>query len=153
MAPEVIHSVGHGKGVDYWALGVLVFEMICGDSPFEDPNNNHLNVYRNIEMGKLNFPSWLTDRAGIDLVRRLLIKSQTKRLGCLKGGAQDVMDHPWFKDTSFPQILEGHAQPPIVPKMKDDLDTSNFYPIDSDNRIVPYVRTGKAYEKEWDKEF
>jgi len=153
MAPEVIHSVGHGKGVDYWALGVLIFEMICGDSPFEDPNNNHLNVYKNIELGRLNFPNWLDDRAGIDLVRRLLIKSQTKRLGCLKGGADDVKRHPWFKDLSFEGIMDGTAQPPIVPSMKDDLDISNFYPIDSDNRIISYTRTGKPYEKEWEKEF
>jgi hypothetical protein len=90
-------------------------------------------------------------------VRRLLVKSQTKRLGCLKGGADDVKSHAWFQSNnhhvSFAGILDGTVTPPIVPLMKDDLDTSNFYPIDSDNRIVPYVRTGKAYEKEWDKEF
>ena len=86
-------------------------------------------------------------------MRRLLVKSQTKRLGCLKGGSQDVQAHPWFKDIDFDDILEGKAKPPIVPAMKDDLDTSNFYPIDSDNRIVPYIKTGKPYEKEWDKEF
>lgn len=153
MAPEVIHSVGHSKGVDYWALGVLIFEMICGDSPFEDPNNNHLNVYKNIELGKLNIPHWLEDKNGIDLIRRLLVKSQTKRLGCLKGGANDIKKHAWFETTSFENILNGTAKPPIVPVMKNDLDTSNFYPIDSDNRIVPYVKTGKPYEKEWDKEF
>ena len=95
----------------------------------------------------------MEDKGGIDLIRRLLVKSQTKRLGCLKGGSDDIKGHPWFRSISFDSILDGSAQPPIVPQMKNDLDTSNFYPIDSDNRIVTYVKTGKAYEKEWEKEF
>ena len=101
----------------------------------------------------LNFPLWLNDDAGVDLIRRLLVKSQTKRLGCLKSGAADVKNHQWFAKINFKLLLEGKVTPPIVPRMKDPLDTSNFYPIQDDHHIVKYHPTGKSFEAEWDKEF
>ena len=96
---------------------------------------------------------WLNDNAGIDLIRRLLVKSQTKRLGCLKSGAAGVKNHEWFAKINFQSLLDGTATPPIVPRMKDDLDTSNFYPIETDHHIVKYHPTGKSFEREWDREF
>merc|ERR1712032_930284 len=78
MAPEIIHSWGHGKGVDVWALGVLIYEMLCGRNPFEDPSNSHSAVYRNISKGHIVFPPWLRDHQGKQLIRLMLVRQPSK---------------------------------------------------------------------------
>lgn len=153
MAPEMIHSMGHAKGVDYWALGVLIYEMICGSNPFEDATGNHALVYRNIDQGKVVFPQWLNDEDGKKIVKNLLVRNQAKRLGCGIKGADDLKVHPWFSSTDFKGIHDYTVTPPIQPPLTDPLDTSNFYPIEDDGSVMSYTNTGLEYEDVWDKEF
>ena len=81
LAPEIILSKGHGKAVDWWALGILMYEMLAGYPPFydEDP----LGIYQKILEGKIKFP-WHFDRHSKDLIKKLLTADLTKRLGNLK---------------------------------------------------------------------
>ena len=106
MAPEMIHSMGHAKGVDYWALGVLIYEMICGSNPFEDPSGNHGNVYKNIDQGHVVFPQWLQDEDGKKVIKHLLVRNQAKRLGCGIDGSEDLKKHPWFANISFKAVYD-----------------------------------------------
>merc|ERR1712113_21021 len=79
--------------VDWWALGILVYEMLAGYPPFydEDP----LGIYQKILEGKIKFP-WHMDRHSKDLIKKLLTADLTKRIGNLKGGADDIKKHKWF---------------------------------------------------------
>lgn len=153
MAPEMIHSMGHAKGVDYWALGVLIYEMICGSNPFEDPSGNHALVYRNIDQGQIVFPQWLQDEDGKNIIRELLVRNQAKRLGCGIKGAGDLKSHDWFATVSFQGVHDYKVKPPIQPTLTDPLDTSNFYPIEDDADVLCYTNTGLEHENVWDKEF
>ena len=90
LAPEVIQSKGHNKAVDWWALGILIYEMLAGYPPFFD--ENHFGIYQKILAGKIEWPSVISKIAR-DLIRRLLVKDRTKRLGSMKGGSQDVKAH------------------------------------------------------------
>lgn len=153
MAPEVIHSMGHSKGVDFWALGVLIYEMLCGSNPFEDPSNDHSAVYRNITRGIFAFPKWLRDTRGKEIIRSILVLNPAKRLGCGKGGVDDIKKHPWFATTDFNKILQEQVQPPIKPVLRDPLDISNFYPIEADNSVIKYNNLGMEHDKVWEKEF
>ena len=87
LAPEIILSKGHGKAVDWWALGILMYEMLAGYPPFydEDP----LGIYQKILEGKIKFP-WHFDRHSKDLIKKLLTADLTKRLGNLKVRARPV---------------------------------------------------------------
>ncbi len=123
LAPEIIQSKGHGKAVDWWALGVLLFEMLAGYPPFFD--DNPFGVYEKILAGRVHFPSHFNKDAK-DLVRKLLAQDRTKRLGNLKGGAQDVKDHPYFSDIDWEALLEKKVRPPIGVKTKGEGDASNF---------------------------
>lgn len=139
LAPEIILSKGHGKAVDWWALGILVYEMLAGYPPFydEDP----LGIYQKILEGKIKFP-WHMDRHSKDLVKKLLTADLTKRIGNLKGGAEDIKKHKWFanqqsSDTNiFVRLAEDHTKetPPIKPEVSDESDTSQFenYPDSAD---------------------
>lgn len=153
MAPEMIHSMGHSKGVDYWALGVLIYEMLCGSNPFEDPKGNHGAVYRNIDQGNVVFPDWQEDMEGKQIIRALLARNQTKRLGCGIRGAGELKAHPWFAATNFQDVLDYNVNPPIRPHLADQLDTSNFYPIDDDESVSAYKSSGMDHEAVWEKEF
>ena len=84
LAPEIILSKGHCKAVDWWALGILMYEMLAGYAPFydEDP----LGIYQKILEGKLKFP-WHFDRHSKDLIKKLLTADLSKRLGNLKARA------------------------------------------------------------------
>lgn len=81
LAPEIIQSKGHGKPVDWWALGILIFEMLAGYPPFFD--DNPFGIYEKILAGRIYFPSHI-DPAAKDLIKKLLTADRTKRLGNLK---------------------------------------------------------------------
>jgi serine/threonine protein kinase len=102
LAPEIIQSKGHSKSVDWWSLGILIFEMMAGYPPFYD--DNHFGIYEHILAGKVQYPAYFENTAK-DLVKKLLVIDRTKRLGNLKGGAEDVKKHKWFRTTDWQGLL------------------------------------------------
>ncbi|KAJ1974958.1 cAMP-dependent protein kinase catalytic subunit [Dimargaris xerosporica] len=123
LAPEIIQSKGHGKAVDWWALGILIFEMLAGYPPFFD--DNPFGIYEKILAGRIAFPSHF-DPAAKDLIRRLLTADRTKRLGNLKDGPADIKRHRWFQAVEWDALLACKVNAPIVPSYRHLGDTSNF---------------------------
>jgi protein kinase A len=75
LSPELVIGKGHHKGVDYWALGILIYEMLCGYSPFQDPKNqDQVAICKNILRMKVEFPSYMVDSDAKDLILKLLTK-------------------------------------------------------------------------------
>ncbi|XP_027866841.1 cAMP-dependent protein kinase catalytic subunit PRKX isoform X1 [Xiphophorus couchianus] len=136
LAPEVIQSKGHGRAVDWWALGILVFEMLAGYPPFFD--DNPFGIYQKILSGKLEFPRHL-DFYVKDLIKKFLVIDRARRLGNMKNGADDVKKHRWFKTVDWEAVPLRKLKPPIVPKVSHEGDTSNFdmYPDDDWKKDPP----------------
>ncbi|KAM8895478.1 cAMP-dependent protein kinase catalytic subunit PRKX [Lycaon pictus] len=136
LAPEVIQSKGHGRAVDWWALGILIFEMHSGFPPFFD--DNPFGIYQKILAGKIDFPRHL-DFSVKDLIRKLLVVDRTRRLGNMKNGADDVKRHRWFRTVDWEAVPQRKLKPPIVPKLCGEGDTSNFeaYPENDWNTAPP----------------
>lgn len=130
IAPEVLLNKGHGKPVDWWTLGILIYEMIVGYPPFvdEDP----MGIYQKILSGKIIFPK-IFDRNGKSLVKKLLTADLGKRYGNLRNGVGDVKNAKWFRDINWELLTEKGIPPPHKPQVTSECDTSNFedYP-DSD---------------------
>lgn len=123
LAPEIIQSKGHNKAVDWWALGILIYEMLAGYPPFYD--DNPFGIYEKILSGKIEWARHL-DPIAKDLIKKLLVQDRTKRLGNMKCGAEDLKRHRWFKGVDWQDVLLRKLKPPIVPKVANDGDTSNF---------------------------
>ncbi|KAK4038100.1 kinase-like domain-containing protein [Parachaetomium inaequale] len=125
IAPEVIKGSGHTSAVDWWTLGILVYEMLYGTTPFKGKNRNA--TFANILREDIPFP----DHAGApqisnlckSLIRKLLIKDENRRLGA-RAGASDIKTHPFFRTTQWALIR--HMKPPIVPHQGRGIDTVNF---------------------------
>ncbi|XP_018567559.1 protein kinase DC2 [Anoplophora glabripennis] len=123
LAPEIIQSKGHNKAVDWWALGVLVYEMLAGYPPFYD--DNPFGIYEKILSGKIEWPKHL-DPVAKDIIKKLLVQDRTKRLGNMKCGADDVKRHRWFKGIDWQDVALRKLAPPVVPKIMYEGDASNF---------------------------
>ncbi|CAK4248092.1 unnamed protein product [Aphanomyces euteiches] len=123
LAPEIILNRGHDKAVDYWALGILIYELIAGTVPFyaDDP----MQVYSLVLTGNIKFPAFFS-RTCIDLVQKLLTQNPVRRLGNLKHGVGDIMNHRWFSGYDWDGLVHGKITPPIVPQLKNNMDSSNF---------------------------
>lgn len=137
LAPEIIQSKGHNKAVDWWALGILIYEMLAGYPPFFD--DNPFAIYEKILAGKIDWPRHI-DPVAKDLIKKLLVQDRTKRLGNMKNGAEDVKRHRWFKGTNWDDLYNKRVKPPLSPKVNYDGDTQNFdeYP-DRENKKAPPV--------------
>jgi len=146
IAPEVLLNKGHGKPVDWWTLGILIYEMIVGYPPFvdEDP----MGIYQKILSGKIVFPK-LFDKNAKGLVKKLLTADLGKRYGNLKNGVDDIKQHKWFKDLNWEDLVEKKIAAPFKPSVKGDADTSNFddYP-DSDEQ-PPTVNASQDPFQNW----
>jgi len=127
LAPEIIQSKGHGKAVDWWALGILIFEMLAGYPPFFD--DNPFGIYEKILGGRIQFPSHF-DQNAKDLIRKLLAADRTRRLGNLKGGASDIKNHKWFKGVDWDQLYQKRIIAPIIPEVEHEGDTNYFEKYD-----------------------
>ncbi|KAJ2613456.1 cAMP-dependent protein kinase catalytic subunit [Coemansia sp. RSA 1365] len=123
LAPEIIQSKGHGKAVDWWALGILIFEMLAGYPPFYD--DNPFGIYEKILEGKLVFPAFFST-ASKDLIQRLLTPDVSKRLGNLQGEGREVKAHPWFAMIDWDVLVCRQVPAPIVPPHRHPGDTCNF---------------------------
>jgi len=123
LAPEIILSKGYNKAVDWWALGVLIYEMAAGYPPFfaDQP----IQIYEKIVSGKVRFPSHFTSDLK-DLLRNLLQVDLTKRFGNLKNGVNDIRGHKWFSSTDWIAIYSRKVEAPFIPKCKGPGDSSNF---------------------------
>lgn len=126
LAPEVLlDEQGYTKMVDFWSLGVLVFEMCCGWSPFYAEDTQQM--YKNIAFGKVRFPRDALSAEGRSFVKGLLNRNPAHRLGAKKD-AEELMDHPFFNDVDWVALGKKTIAPPFKPKLKGELDTSNFDP-------------------------
>merc|ERR1719446_740973 len=125
IAPEVLLNKGHGKGVDWWTLGILTYEMLAGQPPFvdEDP----MGIYQQILNGKLNFPRYMEHNVK-SLLKKILVADLTKRYGCRTNGVQDIKKHKWFGDLNWENLLNRELTGPIIPEVNGASDTSNFDP-------------------------
>ena len=148
LAPEIILNKGHGKPVDWWTCGILLYEMIAGIDPFSD--DDPMMVYQKILKGKIKFPSGFDSNAK-SLIKHLLDSDLTKRYGNLKNGVKDITGHRFFKNLEWDKLLKKELPPPYVPKVKSNDDISNFsaYP-DSDNP-APQIKKDEDPFLDWFK--
>ena len=123
MAPEIILNKGHDKAVDWWTLGILIYEMLVGYPPFEgaDP----MALYKNIVANELTFPSMLGQQA-LEMIKGLLTSDPAERLGNQKDGADDIKRHTFHKKIVWPSLFQKKIEAPFKPVIKSAMDASNF---------------------------
>ena len=112
---------GHDYTVDWWALGILIYEMIVGIPPFFHKNKH--KMYHFIKESKVNFPDPERHKISVsaeaqDLISRLLDKNKKSRLGA--NGIEEIMSHPWFSTIDTTKLVEKQLVPPYKPEIKED---------------------------------
>ncbi|PTB66006.1 serine/threonine protein kinase, AGC family [Trichoderma citrinoviride] len=123
LAPELLKGEGYGKTVDWWTLGVLLYEMLTGLPPFYDENTNEM--YRKILTAPLNFPGYdVVPPAARDLLTKLLERDPSKRLGV--NGSTEIKSHPFFHGIDWKKLLQRKYEPAFKPNVANALDTGNF---------------------------
>ncbi|CAH0488265.1 unnamed protein product [Peronospora farinosa] len=122
IAPELIRRVSYGKAVDYWSLGILIFEMLAGYTPFYHANRKR--NFQNIVKLPLRFPSEFSDDAR-SLLRGLICRNPAKRLGSGPCSAQEIMDHPFFSDVDWEKLYKRDVPVPFRPVVKSDGEVNN----------------------------
>ncbi|KAI8721018.1 CAMP-dependent protein kinase type 1 [Fusarium sp. LHS14.1] len=143
LAPEVVSNKGYNKSVDWWSLGILIYEMLCGYTPFWD-SGSPMKIYENILKGKVKYPAYVNADAQ-NLLERLITADLTKRLGNLYGGPADVKNHPWFAEVTWDRLARKDIDAPYTPPVKAGAgDASQFdrYPEDPEK----YGQTGGSDE-------
>ncbi|KAF8351291.1 AGC/RSK protein kinase [Amanita rubescens] len=122
IAPEVIAAQGHTAAVDWWTLGILIYEMIYATTPFKGQERNE--TFNNIRTGMVYFrDSPRMSHAGKECITRLLDKDERMRLGS-KSGASEVKQHKWFVKINWGLLR--NTRPPIVPAASRATDAVNF---------------------------
>lgn len=130
FAPELLQEAGHNHQVDWWAIGVLIYEMVIGFPPFY--NKIQKKMFELIVNSPPKFPD--AERHGIavsdeliDLIKGLLAKNPEYRLGA--GGVAEITSHPWFADIDQEALLKKEIEMPWKPSLSEDLEElSGFDP-------------------------
>lgn len=140
MAPEILMRTGHGKAVDWWSLGALMYDMLTGSPPFTSTNRK--KTIEKILKSKLNFPPYLTNEAR-NLMKKLLKKNPEERLGGGKDDSRPIKQHPFFRHINWKDLAERKIEPPFKPNITGDEDVSHFdskftrqTPVDSPDDTV-----------------
>lgn len=121
-----------------WSLGILIYEMLCGYTPFWD-SGSPMRIYENILKGKIKYPAYIVPEAQ-DLLQRLITADLTKRLGNLYGGSADVKSHPWFHEVTWDRLARKDIDAPYTPSVKAGTgDASQFdnYPEEQEKYGTP----------------
>ncbi|XP_023660120.1 protein kinase C epsilon type isoform X2 [Paramormyrops kingsleyae] len=125
IAPEILQELEYGPSVDWWALGVLMYEMMAGQPPFEADNEDDL--FESILHDDVLYPVWLSKEA-VSILKAFMTKSPNKRLGCVaaQGGEEAIKIHPFFREIDWLQLEQRKIKPPFKPRIKTKRDVNNF---------------------------
>ncbi|XP_017838908.1 atypical protein kinase C isoform X2 [Drosophila busckii] len=133
IAPEILRGEDYGFSVDWWALGVLLYEMLAGRSPFdiagasENPDQNTEDYLFQVILEKtIRIPRSLSVKAA-SVLKGFLNKNPADRLGCHRESAfMDIVNHPFFKVIDWEMLERKQVSPPFKPRLDSDRDLANF---------------------------
>ncbi|KAK9473046.1 uncharacterized protein V1510DRAFT_364399 [Dipodascopsis tothii] len=123
MAPEIIDNQKYTRSVDWWAFGVLIYQMLLGQSPFRGDDEEE--IFDSILSDEPLYPIHMA-RESVSILQQLLTRDPWRRLGSGPGDAEEVMAHPYFANINFDDIYHKRVRPPFVPTISSPTDTSNF---------------------------
>jgi hypothetical protein len=149
FSPELIASSGHTNALDWWTLGILMFELMSGNPPFESAYP--MQIYSKVMKGinKVQFPPKCQGPVG-DLIKALLKKEPSERLPMRPGGIQNIKNHKWYQGFDWEMCKSGELDVPYKPIVKDKKDIANFTARKEDMpKQIEYADDGTG----WDKEF
>ncbi|KAI6189657.1 Protein kinase C [Aphelenchoides bicaudatus] len=125
IAPEILQEMEYGFSVDWWALGVLLYEMCAGQPPFEADNEDDL--FEAILHDDVLYPVWLS-REAVNILKAFMTKNPLRRLGCVQSqGSEDaIRAHPFFREIDWDALEARKVKPPFKPRIKNRRDVNNF---------------------------
>ena len=123
MAPEILLDMPYGFEIDWWAFGILIYQMLLQQSPFRGEDEDE--IYDAILADEPLYPVHMP-RDAVSLIQGLLTKDRSARLGYGANGAQDIKNHSYFADVIWGDIFLKRVKPPFIPTIKSSMDTSNF---------------------------
>ncbi|CCO29181.1 classical protein kinase C [Rhizoctonia solani AG-1 IB] len=123
MAPEILLEQRYGRAVDWWAFGVLTYEMLLGQSPFRGDDEDE--IFDAILEDEPLYPITMP-RDAVSILQRLLTRDPNKRLGSGPTDAEEIKAHPFFNTVNFDDVLGKRIPPPYYPTISSAHDTSNF---------------------------
>ncbi len=136
LAPEILTRSGHGRAADWWSLGALLYEMLCGMPPFYSRNRDRL--FQKILQAELRIPKSFSAPAR-EILAGLLDRNPQTRLGSTNDAAE-VKAHAWFADIDWIALEERRVVPPFKPQVVTVTDTANFDPEFTNMPVRSYIR-------------
>jgi serine/threonine protein kinase len=145
LAPEIVMSKGYDVGVDYWALGCLLYELYLARTPFQAEYTT--KIFQNIIAAEkvLSFPRGM-DPQHVALIKKLLTVNPAFRLGTLSGGIGDILRDPFFSSLDWSAITSQQLPSPYSPPISGALDASNFGEYEEEEDVPQYVGTQEFFE-------
>nr|XP_026495513.1 atypical protein kinase C isoform X3 [Vanessa tameamea]XP_026495514.1 atypical protein kinase C isoform X3 [Vanessa tameamea] len=141
IAPEILRGEEYGFSVDWWALGVLTYEMLAGRSPFDiahaadNPDQNTEDYLFQVILEKtIRIPRSLSVKAA-SVLKGFLNKNPVERLGCGEAGFLDIVNHPFFKSIEWEMLELKQVVPPFKPRLEGERDLANFPPEFTDEPV------------------
>jgi p70 ribosomal S6 kinase len=133
MAPEIIEGKGHGKAVDWWSTGILLYEMLAGVPPFRAKSRSQLQ--QQIVGAKPKYPKFLSTNA-LNLLKGLLTRDPAKRLGSDAQGSAAIKAHPFFRGISWSKLEARELESKFKPAVRSSCSVENFDKIWTDQKPV-----------------
>lgn len=129
ISSKIVSQQRYNKSVDWYALGVLIYEMLAGLPPYHQTETNHLVLYEKIMQGPryIRWPTAFHENA-TDLIMRLMESDPSRRYGNLHHGAGDVFAHPWFREVIWDKLSNREIPAPYLPRIQGDGDASAYVP-------------------------
>lgn len=120
---QILLDKKYGRAVDWWAFGVLIYQMLLQQSPFRGEDEDE--IYDAILADEPLYPISMP-RDSVTILQKLLTRDPDQRLGSGPTDAQEIMSQPFFRNINWDEIYNKRGQPPFLPQIKSATDTSNF---------------------------
>lgn len=139
---QILLDKKYGRAVDWWAFGVLIYQMLLQQSPFRGDDEDE--IYDAILADEPLYPIHMP-RDSVSILQKLLTREPELRLGSGPTDAQEIMSHSFFRNVNWDDFRDKKVPPPFQPQIKDPTDTSNFDPeFTSVTPVLTPVQSGKS---------